>query len=120
MKKILLIDDEKSFTDMLKLNLEATGKYEVFAVNSATLAIQEILKIQPDLILLDVIMPDLEGPDIAIQIKDNSEIKNIPVIFLTATVRADEVVSQGGKIGGHEFIAKPSTIEKLSEIIDSH
>ena len=120
MYKILLIDDEKSFTDMLKLNLEATGRYTVSAVNRATDAMKEIISFKPDLILLDVIMPDMEGPDVAIQIKDDQSTTNIPVIFLTATVTADEVSSQGGQIGGHEFVAKPSTIDKITNIIDKH
>lgn len=120
MIKVLLIDDEKNFTGMLKLNLEATGKYSVDTVNHPLQAISYIIRHKPDIIFLDIIMPDIEGPDIAIQIKENDDIKNIPIIFLTATIRDDEVQSQGGQIGGNEFVAKPSTIEKLSVIIDDH
>lgn len=120
MIKVLLVDDEKNFTEMLKLNLEATGKYEVEVVNNPLNAIPHIIQSKPDIVFLDIIMPDLEGPDIAIQIKENTQIKSIPIIFLTATITADEAVSQGGQIGGNNFVAKPSSIDKLSAIIDSH
>ena len=58
-------------------------------------------------------MPNLEGPDVAIEIKDHPQLKEIPIIFLTATVTKEEVQSQGGKIGGNHFVAKPSTLSDL-------
>ena len=113
-KKILLVDDERGFTAMLSINLEATGEYEVRAENNPRHAVSAALQFHPDVILLDVIMPYLEGPDIAHQIEKNRDLQGVPIIFLTATVRNDEVASHGGKIGGRTFVAKPS---KLSDLL---
>ena len=112
-KKILIIDDEKGFTSMLQLNLESMGEYEVRVENSSERVVQVAIQFQPDIILLDVIMPKFEGPDVVHEIRSNEILKNIPVIFLTATVTKDEVDAQGGKIGGHPFVAKPSSLDVL-------
>ena len=117
-KRILIADDEKGFTSMLSLNLETTGHYDVKIVNDSSRVIEEALQYQPDVILLDVVMPKFEGPDIAIILKNNPKLKHIPIVFLTATVSVEEVYSQGGKIGGHSFVAKPSNLSVLIESIE--
>ncbi|HLF17794.1 MAG TPA: response regulator [Candidatus Omnitrophota bacterium] len=116
-KKILIIDDEKGFTSMLQLNLESIGEYEVRVENRAEKALEIALQFQPDIILLDVIMPNVEGPDVANIIHTNEGLKDIPIIFLTATVTKDEVDAQNGKIGGHTFVAKPSSLSDLTTSI---
>lgn len=115
-KKILIIDDEKGFTAMLKLNLEATGNYDVRVENDPCQAVATALHFKPSLILLDVIMPNMEGPDVAAHIRHHPQLDEIPLIFLTATVTIEEVKSHGGRIGGHPFVAKPS---KLSDLLNS-
>ncbi len=117
-KKILVIDDERGFTRMVKLNLEAAGDYEVKIQNNSLDALQTAVEFRPDVILLDVIMPDLEGPDIVCQLKNNSILKNTPVIFLTANITREEVEAQEGTIGGHAFLAKPGTIDELISCIE--
>jgi CheY-like chemotaxis protein len=67
-KRILLIDDDPSFTRLLKLNLEETGAYEVRTENRGTAALTAAREFKPDLILLDVVMPDMGGGDVAFQI----------------------------------------------------
>ena len=67
-KKILLVDDEKSFTSLLKLNLEDTGDYEVHVENWAEDAYPAAQRFKPDLVLLDIIMPRMPGGDVAAQI----------------------------------------------------
>jgi len=118
-KKILVIDDEIGFTELVKLNLEATGNYVVKIENDGTKAFQTIQAFLPDLILLDIIMPNIEGPDVVNKMR-NSNFKHIPIIFLTATVTKAEVEAQEGKIGGHEFLAKPSTVKELVDCIERH
>ena len=117
-RKILIVDDEKGFTEMLQLNLESTGKYDVRIVNEPQNAVIAALQYQPDLILLDIIMPNMEGPDVAIELKNNPEIKDVPIVFLTATVTRQEVESQNGVIGGRIFVAKPSRLVDLLDSID--
>jgi len=116
-KKILIVDDEKGFTSMLQLNLEAMGVYEVRVENKSERALQAALQFQPDIILLDVIMPNMEGPDVANEIKNNQLLKGTPIIFLTATITIDEMEAHNGRIGGHPFVAKPGSLSDLLESI---
>ena len=118
--KILVVDDEKGFTAMLKLNLESTGSYDVWIENDSSNALTATLQFHPDLILLDVIMPNVEGPDVAFMVRQQSQLKNIPIIFLTATVTKEEIESQGGVIGGHPFVAKPSSLATLLNSIEKN
>ena len=117
-KKILIVDDEEGFTEMVKFNLEAAGGYEVRTENKGAKALDSALEYRPDLILLDVIMPDAEGPDVVNQIRNNRFLKNTPVVFLTATIRKDEVDQEKGRVGGYAFLAKPGTIQELIECIE--
>jgi two-component system alkaline phosphatase synthesis response regulator PhoP len=117
-KKILLIDDEAAFTSMLKLFLESTGDYNVAVENNPHKAISAAEIHTPHLILLDVIMPDIEGPDIAYNIRQHPELNKTPIIFLTATIREDEVTASQGLIGGQQFIAKLSNTEFLISSIE--
>lgn len=117
-RKILLVDDEKGFALTLKLNLEATEAYEVRIENNANNALNTALQFHPDLVLLDVIMPGKEGPDVAFDFKHNDFMKEVPIIFLTATITREEVVDQHGKIGGHSFVAKPSPLNDLFSSIE--
>ena len=80
-KKILVVDDEAGFTSMLKLNLEATGNYDVWVENDPHHAYRSALECKPDLILLDIIMPRVEGPDVAFQIRNSEALREIPIIF---------------------------------------
>src|SRR5947209_1406035 len=84
-KRILIIDDEASFARMVKLNLEKTGAFEVRAESKAGYALATAREFKPDLILLDVIMPAMDGGDVANQIKRDRNLKGTPIIFLTAT-----------------------------------
>src|SRR6185503_1642375 len=98
--RILIVDDEVSFTEILRLNLEAQGKYEVCVENNPREALNAALNFKPEVVLLDVIMPHVEGPDVAREMKDSSSLKEVPIIFLTATITREEALSDGGCIGG--------------------
>lgn len=117
-KKILIVDDEKAFAVMLKLNLEATSRYTVRIENSGHNVLDAALQFHPDLILLDLIMPKTDGSEIAFQIKNHIQLQNVPIIFLTAAVRKDEVEADGGKIGGYPFVSKTNSLSFLFQTID--
>jgi len=112
-RKVLIIDDEKGFTSMLQLNLESMGAFDVRVENDSAQALEAASQYQPDIILLDVIMPKMEGPDIAQELRQHEFLKNTPVIFLTATITKDEVEAENGRIAGHTFVAKPSSFKDL-------
>lgn len=116
-KKILLIDDEVALTKMVKLNLERSGDFEVFTENSGPAAIATIRKCQPDLIFLDIMMPRMSGDDIAQEMRQDTALAAIPIVFLTAIVSKDETGALGSLIGGNRFLAKPVKTQDLIEII---
>ncbi len=117
-KKVLIIDDEESLLHVLKLNLEATGSYEVRTESKALRAIQVAQRFMPDIIFLDIVMPEMDGSEVANLMKEDKKIKHIPVVFLTATVTAEEVNRAGQMIGGQLFIAKPVNTKQLTECIE--
>lgn len=119
-KRILLIDDEVSFTRLLKLNLEQTGNYEVRVENWAEDALAAAKEFRPDLILLDVLMPRIFGGDVALQIKSDADVKSTPIVFLTAAVRKERVTEHDGVISGYPFLAKPVSIEEVIDCIEKH
>jgi len=120
-KRIMIIDDEVSFTQMVKINLEETGRFEVTMVNDPQQSIAVAKSVKPDLILLDVIMPGIDGGDVAYQLKNDNEIATIPIVFLTAVVKEEEADSTGEEtIGGHTFLAKPVSVQRLVGCIDKH
>jgi len=116
--RILLIDDEEDFGFFVKLNLEKTGRFEVTTTTSGSKGIILASKELPDLILLDIIMPELSGGHVAEQLLENPETANIPVLFITAIASRTQVQSQHGTIGGRSFIGKPVTPEELMARID--
>ncbi len=118
-QKILVVDDEASLTRMLRKNLEATGKYEVKEENSGAQAYASAKQFQPDVILLDVMMPEIDGGAVAAQIQDDEHLKHIPIIFLTAIIQKEEAEDTGSNIGGRTFIAKPVKIDDLITCIES-
>ncbi|MDD5292593.1 MAG: response regulator [Candidatus Omnitrophica bacterium] len=117
-KKILIVDDEEDFTKLVKLNLEKTAKYEVKTENIGLRGLAAAKAFKPDLVLLDIFMPDLGGNEIATQLKNDRDTADIPVVFLTAVVRKEEVEGQSGIIGGYHFIAKPVDTEEIIEVIE--
>ncbi|HSH95577.1 MAG TPA: response regulator [Roseimicrobium sp.] len=119
-KRILIIDDEVSFTRIMRMNLEKTGLYEVREENRATHAIKAAREFKPDLICLDVIMPAMEGGDVASYFMKDPELRKIPIIFITATVSKREAAKSGLNSGGFVFLAKPVTTETLLETIADH
>jgi DNA-binding response OmpR family regulator len=119
-KRILIIDDEVSFARMVKLNLEKTGGFEVRVENRAVAALATAREFRPDLILLDVIMPNMDGGDVRRQLMRSSGLKDVPIIFLTATVSKREAGDAGFNSGGELFLAKPVSAEALIACVNEH
>lgn len=111
MTKILVIDDDAAVNELVVINLELAG-YNVFSaqdgISGFTIAKQE----QPDLIILDVMMPDVDGYTVAKRIRENQIIKNTPIIMLTALGMLDDKV-KGFNIGVDDYLVKPFEIEEL-------
>ena len=119
-KRILVVDDEPSITRLLKLNLEQTGDYEVATENISIVALAAAEKFQPDLILLDVIMPGLDGGNLASQLQASPKLKGVPIVFLTAAVTREEVRARHGLVGGLPFLAKPVSLHEVLVCLEQH
>ena len=117
-KKILVVDDESRITRMIKRNLEVTGNYEVETENDRIAAIATARRFDPDLVVLDVMMPDMDGGEVLAVIRDDPKLHHLPVIFLTAIVTQEETGHQGKEIGGRFFLAKPVKTEDLVAAIE--
>lgn len=116
--KILIVDDNVDFTELLKASLESTGKYRVQAENHGSRGLTVAKAFKPDLILLDVMMPDMDGSDVAEEMRGEEDIKNIPIAFLTSIVEEEEVESHNGVIGGNRFIAKTVPVREIINSIE--
>jgi CheY-like chemotaxis protein len=118
MKKIMLVDDEKDQVFGIKTALEETygDKYQVITAESGKKCF-EILEAQekPDLILLDIMMPEMSGWEVFDKLRDNPQWENIPIVFLTA--RTDRIAENAGEFLGDDYIEKPVDITELDNRI---
>ncbi len=115
--KILLVDDEKDIVEFLEYNLNQEG-FEVITAYDGTEALQKVTE-KPDLIILDIMMPNIDGYEVCRRIRENNEYSDIPVIFLTAKgAEADEI--KGLDLGASDFIKKPISPKKLVARVNSN
>ena len=109
--KILIVDDVVSNVLLLKILL-TNEKFQVCTANCGNACIEQAKKEHPDLILLDVMMPDISGFDTAVILKKDPETKDIPIIFLTALNTPADLV-KGFQVGANDFLTKPFNKEEL-------
>lgn len=119
-KRILIIDDDIPLTFSMKINLEDIGDYEVRVENSSLKAVAAAREFRPDLILLDIVMPDLDGGDVSAQMKSDPMLAKVPILMVTALVSneetgSDDVVASGDQL----MVAKPIKFDKLVHAIES-
>ena len=118
-RRILMVDDDRDSTHLVKILLERAGDYCVLEENVATKAHQAAQRFKPDLILLDIMMPEMEGGDVAAQIEADPELQGTPIVFLSELVTRAEAKS-GLSIQGHPFLAKPISIPELINVIEEY
>lgn len=109
--KVLIVDDVISNVLLLKVLLN-NEKFQIVTASNGTEALAQVKKEKPDLVLLDVMMPDISGFDVAKQMKADPEMSDIPIIFLTALNSTADIV-KGFQVGGNDFISKPFNKEEL-------
>jgi CheY-like chemotaxis protein len=120
MKKIMLVDDEQDQIFSIKAGFEEEfpKEYEIIGVESGKQCFEQLEKGEkPDLILLDIMMPDMNGWEIFDKLRANQSWKNIPVIFLTA--RSDGLAANAGAMIAEDYIEKPIDIKELKTRIDN-
>jgi len=117
-KRILVVDDEVALTRMVQMNLERAGDYEVMTVNQGSEVLNAAREFRPDMIFLDVMMPDKSGDEVAEELREDPALSKVPFAFMTAIVTKDETDAMGTNIGGNEFLAKPVKTEELVAMIE--
>jgi CheY-like chemotaxis protein len=117
--RILIIDDNRDFTYSAKRALERTRRYSVWEENDPAKAHQTAQRVKPDLILLDIAMPETDGGEVAARIESDPTLHRTPIVFLTGLVTKAEARS-GLRIQGHPFLAKPISVPDLVAGLEQH
>lgn len=115
-KIILVVDDDPDIVKIVESRLTASN-YEVHTAHTGEEGLRKCKLIRPDAVILDLMMPDMDGSSVAHEMKDDPNTSNIPVIFLTGAVKASEV-PKSHKIGGQYFLAKPFRGEELLKMLE--
>ena len=119
-KKILVVEDEESLLKLESILLTSKG-YEVHGVGDGQAALDALGKVKPDLVLLDIMLPEMDGFEVCRRIKSNPDTRHIPVVMLTAK-KSREDMSKGEQVGADWYITKPfksaMVIETIQRFID--
>ena len=111
--KILVVDDEPGLVRLLALMLKT--RYEVLVEVDATLALEAVVRFKPHLVILDWIMPQMHGGDVAEQIRSDSRVCDTPILFLSAIILKRNTP---GELAGFPAVPKPTGLKELVEAID--
>ena len=117
-RRVLVIDDEATFTRLVKMNLEAGGSYEVREEHHGARGLAAAQAFRPDVILLDVIMPDMDGHQVAAQLAADGRLKSVPIVFLTATVMKRGGDTPPTALAGRPVIPKPVSLPELRACLE--
>ena len=119
MAKIWLVEDDQNLANLTKIALVKKG-YEVIVFHEAMKAVEEAKKQKPNLILMDVMLPDLSGPEAVRALKEDVNLKNTPVIFLTALLSKEEsALGMTVDKVNYRTLGKPYEIKQLLELIET-
>ena len=118
-KRILVVDDEPDLTHLLKASLEREGYYEVQEENDPLRAVEAARDFDPHLIVLDIMMPAIDGTEVAVCLRQDPRFARTPIIFMTALVLVDEAPLGICDRGGQTFLPKLTPVERLIDCIES-
>jgi len=116
--KILIVDDDVRLASMLKSHLKNTDIYEIEIESSGADAVNSVRKFMPELVLLDIMMPEVSGDVIAGEILNDEKLNHIKIVFLTGLITKQEAQSQEGQFSGRTVLAKPVDIDELLTCVE--
>ena len=123
MAHVLVVDDEKDIADLVRLVLEL-GKHRVSVVNDPERAADEAARLKPDLVLLDVVMPRMDGFDVYREIKSRPELEKIPIAFLTSNNRSVDLMVGLHVMKAEDYITKPfgkqELLDRVNALLEKH
>lgn len=121
-KKVLLVDDEVDFVDVVRTRLEANN-FEVVTAYDGEEALEKVKEKMPDIIILDVMMPKINGFDVCRKLKGDQNYKEIPIIMLTAKFQTSDI-KFGAAMGANAYITKPFEpqvlLDKMRELLQKN
>lgn len=116
-RKILVIDDKEELLMLVEIIFEEIG-YDIITIKNSEEALAYIIKEKPDMVILDIMMPKLNGWEVLKQVKENKETSHIPILILS--VKADrEDAEKGKKFGAEAIMRKPFQSKKLIEVVNN-
>ena len=117
-QKLLIVDDEADTLRLVSLMLERQG-YEILTAKAGKTALEKVESDKPDLILLDVMMPNMDGFEVAKALRSDPETENIPIIMFTAKTRVDDKVA-GFEAGADDYIKKPFDLSNYLNLFEKY
>ena len=118
-KKILLVDDSETLCQTMKAAIEENGPFEVFVETNPNLALAAAQQCSPDLIILDILMPKIDGVTLAVHFKGDPALGDIPIMFLTALAEEGNFI-YGNVFGGYHVASKGISTDNLIEVINKN
>lgn len=116
--RVLVIDDDHDALALLKTRLEHTGRFRVTTADSGEAGIDLARELEPDLIVCDIYMPGMGGADVAAALATDDALRDVPLLFLSALVKPDDIRASGGRIGGWPMASKEEPIHSIVRRID--
>jgi CheY-like chemotaxis protein len=117
--RILVVDNNAQFADRVRLLLEATGNYIACAVNDPRRALETARSFNPDLVVVDLIMPQADGLEVAAQLEADWALHAVPIVFMTALITPEEA-RDGRRINGHRVVPKPTHGFDLIKVVEEN
>jgi CheY-like chemotaxis protein len=117
--RILIVDNNSKFTRSAQLLLDQSGKYVACSVIDPRRALETARSFKPDLVLVDLIMPQADGPEVAAQFEADWALHGVPIVFLTSLITAEEA-KDGSRVYGHRILPKPTSSSALFELVEQN
>ncbi len=115
-RKVLVVDDDRDLVELLVDVLERDGRFETRAVNNGFEAGMMVKEYRPDLIILDVMLPDINGKDVCVRVRNDKSLEAVKIVCVSGMVEEDKI-EELHRAGANEFLAKPFETERLIERI---
>jgi two-component system, OmpR family, response regulator len=117
--RILIVDNNSKFARSARLLLDQSGKYVTCTVIDPRRALETARSFKPDLVLVDLIMPHEDGPEVAAQFEADWALHAVPIVFLTSLITAEEA-KDGRRVYGHRILPKPASSSQLLEVVEQN
>jgi DNA-binding response OmpR family regulator len=117
--RILIVDNNSQFARSARLVLDQSGKYVACSVVDPRRALETARSFKPDLVIVDLIMPQEDGIEVATQLEADWALHGVPIVFLTSLITAEEA-KDGRRVYGHRILPKPASTSELFELVEQN